>query len=128
MPVPMWVAQMNKRIFNPRELKKGTRPVLIHIGRSSGRRYETPIDAHPVDGGYIFIVMYGARSDWVQNVLASGGAALRIGGNNHDLVSPRILSKTAALDSMAEGAKTPADFLKVTEYLRMDETRSEQDR
>jgi len=91
MPLPMWIAQVNKRIFNPRELKKGKRPVLVHVGRSSGRSYETPLDAHPVEGGYIFIVMYGTTSDWVQNVLASESAALRIDGREYDLDSPRVI-------------------------------------
>lgn len=126
MPLPMWIAQVNKRIFNPRELKKGTRPVLVHVGRSSGRSYETPLDAHPVEGGYIFIVMYGATSDWVQNVLASHGATLRIDGEDHELDSPRIISKVDAFRILAEGTKPPAEFLKVTEYLQMDVRRSEE--
>jgi len=126
MPVPMWIAQINKRVLNPRELKKGARPVLIHVGRSSGRTYQTPLDAHPIEGGYIFIVMYGATSDWVQNVLASHGATLRIDGEDHELDSPRIISKVDAFRILPEGTKPPAEFLKVTEYLQMDVRRSQE--
>jgi len=29
------------------------------------------------DGGYLFILVYGSKSDWVRNVLAAGHAASR---------------------------------------------------
>ncbi len=32
MPVPAWIAQVNKRLFNKVELKRGVRPVLTHVG------------------------------------------------------------------------------------------------
>ena len=76
MPMPRWLARVNKRVFNPWEIRKGKRPVLIHAGRSSGATYETPLDAHPIAGGYLFIPMYGPRTDWVKNVMAAGAARL----------------------------------------------------
>lgn len=51
MPVPEVAGQVNKRVFNPLELRLGVRPVLTHVGRTSGTTYRTPLDAHPVDGG-----------------------------------------------------------------------------
>jgi deazaflavin-dependent oxidoreductase (nitroreductase family) len=120
MPVPMWVAQVNKRVFNPRELRKGVRPVLTHVGRSSGTTYRTPLDAHNVEGGYIFIVMYGSASDWVQNVLAAGSATLKVDSDELELVSPRLVSKEDAWQLLPSTTKAPANFLRVTEYLQMD--------
>ena len=120
MPVPQWVAQVNKRIFNRMELKRGVRPVLTHVGRSSGKTYRTPLDAHPVDNGYIFIVMYGSGSDWVKNVLAAGTAGLEIGGDEFDLVSPRLVTKDVAWRRLPASTKAPPNFLRVTEFLQMD--------
>ena len=120
MPVPMWVAQVNKRVFNPRELRRGVRPALTHVGRSSGTKYQTPLDAHPVESGYIFIVMYGSDSDWVQNVLAAGAATLKIDEDEFELVSPRLVSKEIAWQLLPPTTKAPANFLRVTEYLQMD--------
>ena len=119
MPVPRWIAQVNKRVFNPMELKRGVRPVLTHAGRSSGKTYRTPLDAHPVDGGYIFILMYGSDSDWVQNVLAAGAATLEIDGHEFDLLSPRLVSKEHAWQLLFSSTKAPPSFLRVTEYLQM---------
>ncbi|MBT8201311.1 MAG: nitroreductase family deazaflavin-dependent oxidoreductase [Acidimicrobiia bacterium] len=119
MPLPRWLAQINKHTFNKMEVKKGERPVLIHEGRSSGRTYETPLDAHAVDGGYIFIVNYGARSDWVKNILAAGRATLRLGAQEIELSMPRLLTEDEALSQMSPTAKPMPGFLNITEYLHM---------
>lgn len=117
----MWVAKVNRKVFNPRELKKGERPVLTHVGRSSGSTYLTPLDAHAIDGGYIFIANYGADSDWVQNILAAGTALLKVDGQQIELTNPRLIDKDAAWTQLAStSAKQPPGFLKVTDYLRMD--------
>jgi len=120
MPLPRWLAELNKRTFNKREVKRGKRPVLTHVGRTSGKAYHTPLDAHPVDSGYIFIVNYGAGSDWVQNILAAATAQLRIGDDIIDLDSPRIVTKDVALPQLAAGTKTPPGWMNVTEFLQMD--------
>ncbi len=120
MPVPMWVAQVNKRVFNKLEVRRGSRPVLTHVGRSSGRTYHTPLDAHRVDAGYIFILMYGSGSDWVRNVLAAGRARLRVGDDEVDLVNPRLVTKDEAWRLLPETTKAPPNWLNVTEYLQMD--------
>jgi hypothetical protein len=53
VPMPRWWGQINKRVFNPRAIAGGKWPVLTHLGRVSGAMYRTPLDAHPVDGGYL---------------------------------------------------------------------------
>ena len=80
MPMPRWVAHVNRRVVNKAELKRGVRPLLTHVGRSSGKTYQVPLDAHPVDNGYLFIPLYGSGSDWVKNVLATGTARLNPNG------------------------------------------------
>lgn len=120
MPMPRWWTQVNKRVFNPAELRRGNRPVLTHVGRTSGASYRTPLDAHPVDGGYVFILVYGSRSDWVRNVLAAGRARLAVDGQDIDLAAPRVISEQEAWGAIGEGVKRPPGFLRIGEYLRMD--------
>lgn len=120
MPMPMWVAEINKRVFNKMELKRGQRPVLTHVGRSSGTTYRTPLDAHRVEDGFIFILVYGSESDWVQNVLASGNASLEVDGETFELTSPRLISDDEAWAQMPSNATRPPGFLNINEYLRMD--------
>ncbi len=120
MPMPRWWGQINKRLFNPIELRRGARPVLLHRGRSSGTPYRTPLDAHPVEGGYIFILVYGSRSDWVRNVLAAGIATLEIEGAEVELASPRLLTADEAWSQLPATTKRPAKALRIDEFLRMD--------
>ena len=93
MPMPRWLAHINKRVFNPMEVRRGARPVLIHTGRSSGKTYRTPLDAHALPDGYLFIPLYGPRTDWVRNVLAAQAAQLLIDGHEIELQSPRLVRK-----------------------------------
>lgn len=118
--MPRWWTRINKRVFNPAELRRGVRPVLTHVGRSSGTTYRTPLDAHPVDGGYVFILVYGSRSDWVRNSLAAGHASLRIDNIEIELTAPRLISEHEAWQAIGDGPKRPPRILRITEYLRMD--------
>jgi deazaflavin-dependent oxidoreductase (nitroreductase family) len=120
VPMPLWWGQINKRVFNPRELERGVRPVLTHVGRVSGRTYRTPLEAHAVDGGYLFVLVYGSRSDWVRNVLAAGRAQLSVGGEDIELVAPRLLDEAEAWRALPEGVRRPPRLLRISEFLRMD--------
>ena len=120
MPMPRWWTHINKRVFNPVELRRGVRPVLTHVGRSSGTTYRTPLDAHPVEGGYVFILVYGSRSDWVRNSLAAGQARLTIDGEEIELAAPRLISGDEAWQAIGDTVKRPPGMLRITEYLRMD--------
>ncbi len=120
MPMPRWLAQINKRVFNRIEIRRGVRPVLIHVGRSSGKTYRTPLDAHPFDDGYLFIPMYGPRTDWVKNVLAAGTARVRIDGDEIELAAPRLVEKDAVWHLLPATIKTPPTIKGESELLRMD--------
>ncbi len=120
MPMPLWWGHVNKHIFNRLELKRGKRPVIRHVGRASGTTYRTPLDAHAVDGGYVFILVYGPKSDWVQNVLAAGGATLEIAGDEIELTAPRLIGQEEAWRQLPGGTKPPPGFLNITDFLRMD--------
>ena len=120
MPMPRWLAQINKRVFNPIEIRRGARPVLIHVGRSSGTTYQTPLDAHPVDGGYVFIPMYGPRTDWVKNVMAAGAAELRTDRRTLELVSPRLVRKDTVWPLLPAATRTPPGISAHSELLQMD--------
>ncbi|MFD8555847.1 nitroreductase family deazaflavin-dependent oxidoreductase [Streptosporangium canum] len=120
MPMPKWWGHVNKRVFNPRAIASGTWPVLTHVGRVSGTTYRTPLDAHPVDGGYLFVLVYGSRSDWVRNILVAGGARLRVDGREVGLAAPRLVGKDEAFQALPDEAPRPPRLLRITEFLRMD--------
>lgn len=120
MPMPKWWGHVNKRVFNPRAIAGGKWPVLTHIGRVSGATYRTPLDAHPVDGGYLFVLVYGSGSDWVRNVLAVGTARLHVDGRELELTAPRLVGREEAFQVLPDGVARPPRLLRISEFLRMD--------
>jgi len=120
MPLPRWLAQINKRVFNPMEVRRGARPVLIHTGRSSGKTYRTPLDAHPLPDGYLFIPMYGPHTDWLRNVLVAQAARLSVDGHEIELQAPRLVRKKDIWPMLPATTKTPPGISSESELLRMD--------
>ena len=119
MPMPLWWGHVNKRVFNPRALRNGKWQVIHHVGRSSGRSYRTPLEAHEIDDGFMFMLVYGSQSDWVRNVMATGTAKLEVDGNTVDLVEPQIIGAEEAFARLPAGTKRPPGFLKIGEFLAM---------
>ncbi len=50
--------------------------LVRHFGRKSGKAYETPIMAFPIQGGFLVALTYGTQVDWYQNVIAAGNCQL----------------------------------------------------
>ena len=122
MTLPRWLARFNRKHLNPRALDRGTWPVLIHTGRKTGNRYRTPLDVHPVEDGYVFVLNYGSRSDWVRNVLADGKAWLELDGEKLSLSDPQVLPVDEGYRLLDPGAKTPPAWVGVEECLLMRST------
>ena len=119
MPYPRLLAKINKRFFNPKAIRKGDYPVITHVGRTSGRSYQTPLDAYPTKTGYVIVVRYGPNSDWVLNVLAAETVTLRVDGEVLSLGSPRLVSQKEALDALISD-EPPGDFTKADDFVLMD--------
>ena len=120
MPMPNWFRYLNKYTFNQVVKRRGSWPVIMHVGRTAGSSYATPLHPTPTEDGYVFILMYGRHSDWVQNILTSGSASLSLDGATIELANPRIITRPEALEVVTAPLEEPASFLKVTEYLLMD--------
>jgi deazaflavin-dependent oxidoreductase (nitroreductase family) len=94
MPIPQAVGRWNKTGLN--RVTRHVAPwmpgfgVVVHRGRRSGRRYETPVNVFGAEGGYLLALTYGPDTDWVKNVLAAGGCELRTRGRTVRLDSPRL--------------------------------------
>ena len=67
--------------------------IVRHVGRRSGKHYETPIMARPVDGGFVIELTYGYDVDWYKNVQAAGGCTLVWHGNQY------VIDKLEPLDA-----------------------------
>jgi deazaflavin-dependent oxidoreductase (nitroreductase family) len=59
--------------------------LVQHVGRRSGKQYETPIIASRVADGFVIELTYGYDVDWHKNVLAAGGCTLLWHGRQYPI-------------------------------------------
>ena len=61
--------------------------IMRHVGRKSGKTYETPIMLAPVPEGFVAELTYGDRVQWYQNIVAAGRCTVIRGGVETEIVS-----------------------------------------
>ena len=119
MPLPLWLARINRRFTNRFFMTFAGRVppwvILHHRGRTSGREYHVPLAAFRVDGGFVFALTYGSSADWVRNVVAAGDCEIVRAGTVHLLAAPRVISADRGL------ALTPAVVARVLRLIRCRE-------
>lgn len=65
--------------------------ILTHVGRKSGKLYQTPVNVFRTSNGFIIALTYSSQSEWVRNVLAAGGCKLRTCGKKYQLSAPNVV-------------------------------------
>ena len=55
---------------------RGPFSLIRHVGRKSGRTYETPLILARVPEGFIAELTYGDNVNWYRNVVAAGGCVV----------------------------------------------------
>jgi len=66
--------------------------ILTHVGRRSGRTYQTPLGAAAYGDGFVLSLAYGPGTDWCRNVVAAGRGTLAWKGQTYELGHPEIVS------------------------------------
>ena len=70
--------------------------VVRHVGRRSGRAYQTPVIVARHDDSFLIALPYGERTDWAKNVLAAGSATITAGGRDYPVDRPEVIPMAAA--------------------------------
>lgn len=100
-PVLNAVRWMNRTVLNPRMMQTAGQPgayasVIHHVGRTTGRPYETPVGAVATNDGFAIALPYGTDVDWLHNVLAAGSATIVHDGNTYRVDHPELVSDALA--------------------------------
>lgn len=66
--------------------------LVTHVGRRSGRTYQTSLGTHPYGDGFLLPLGYGPHTDWYQNIMAAGTCTLAWKGNTYQLERPELMS------------------------------------
>lgn len=118
------VRRFNRGFTNPRVLKSAgtagkSTSVIRHVGRSSGKPYETPVGAFATGDGFLIALPYGTRSDWLKNVLAQGSAVLLDAGATHEVSHPELVATTDVASELPPGELRTLRMFRVTQCLRL---------
>ena len=94
-PVLDFQRKVNRKVVNPKQMRSAGKPgayaaVVRHVGRRSGVAYETPVVPFATADGFVIVLPYGARPDWVRDVLAAGSAELVHEGETYRVCEPVV--------------------------------------
>jgi hypothetical protein len=59
--------------------------LIFHVGRRSGKPYETPVLLAPAGSGFVAELTYGPRVDWYRNITAAGSCDLLYAGRRYHI-------------------------------------------
>jgi deazaflavin-dependent oxidoreductase (nitroreductase family) len=96
------IRTFNKYITNPllrtfANASRGPFAVIRHVGRRSGKPYETTIMIWPVEDGFVIALTYGPEVDWYRNILAAGHCTLLWHGRVYAVGKPEPIDVKTAL-------------------------------
>ncbi len=121
---------LQRKVINPKQMRSaGTAgayaSVIRHQGRTSGRSYETPVGAVADEDGFLIAIMYGPRTSWLQNVLASGTATIVHEGQAYQVDRPELVPIQAVADRFTSSDQQGFRVLRVAHALRVREVEPE---
>lgn len=124
------VRRFARAVVNPRVLATAGTPgayasVVRHVGRTTGRLYQTPVVAEPTGDGFVVALPYGTSANWVQNVLASGSATIVDEGATYEMDQPEIVPLALMADHFPAKDRRNLARFKVDQCLRL--RRADQD-
>ncbi len=121
MPFPRIVAKTNRYWINPvaRRVAGRIPPFILirHVGRSSGKRYETPVWAFRQPDGFLIVLTYGPNTDWLRNLRAARSCEGLYGGSTYTLTDPRIVEGDAHTQPLPWPIQRAVGIIGVTHFL-----------
>jgi deazaflavin-dependent oxidoreductase (nitroreductase family) len=116
--------RINRTFINPRTMKAAGTPgatasIVRHTGRTTGKSYETPVGPFATDDGFVIVLPYGTRPDWLRNVMAAGSATIVRDGTAYRVDRLEILPIQAADAFLPEAEKRSLRLFGVDQCLRV---------
>ncbi len=119
------IRRMNRSVTNPRVMRTAGTPetqtsVIEHVGRVSGRTYQTPVDIIDSPTGLLIALPYGTRADWVRNVLAAGSATAVTQGRRIGVGRPSIVATADVADLIPKRTMRMLRLFGVGQFLHLE--------
>ncbi len=124
MKIPSKVRYFNKRFLNKLTSKIarsswGPFCMIYHIGRRSGKPYETPIIAFPTTEGFVIALTYGPEVDWYRNIRAAGRCRIQWHGKVYEINKIEPLEAKTALTYLPGLFQTVLGLVGLRDYIKV---------
>lgn len=93
--------------------------IIQHVGRRSGKHYETPIIAAQLNKDFVIELTYGPDVDWYKNVLAAGGCTLIWHGKSYVIDKLEPLDAETGLSAFPLPAQLVLQLLQRQHFVKM---------
>lgn len=119
------VRGFNKRLLNPFTMRFAGRRfapygLVRHVGRQSGRRYDTPVLVSEVGDRFVVPLPYGTDVDWYRNVRAADECVVVYGGTAHRAERPRLVDPAAVPEAFPSWQEAMLAQAGSQQYLRIE--------
>lgn len=126
-PVVDVLRRMNRSVTNPRVMRtagtEGTQTSVIeHVGRRSGKTYQTPVDIIETTTRLLIALPYGSRTDWLRNVLDAGSATVVTRGERVRVSDPALVATAEVADLIPPRTLRTLRLFGVGECLSLEKT------
>ncbi len=96
--------------------------LIRHIGRRSGKQYETPIMVEPMGDNFVIALTYGPEVDWYRNLLATGHGTLLWHRKAYTIKQPEAMAKETALQAFPPFFRLVLGRLGTQHFVRLTTT------
>lgn len=119
------VRYVNKRVVNPFTLRFAARPgvpygAVRHVGRRSGRAYDTPVLVARSGDRFVVPLPYGTDVDWYRNVRAAGECTVAWQGRAFRADAPRLVAPAVARSAFPTGAHRLLGAAGAEQFVRLE--------
>ncbi len=126
-PVVDTLRRMNRSVTNPRVMRTagtaGTQTSVIeHLGRRSGKTYQTPVDIIETTTRLLIALPYGVRTDWLRNVLDAGSATVVTRGVRIPVDRPDIVATADVAELIPGRTMRTLKLFGVSQCLRLEKS------
>jgi deazaflavin-dependent oxidoreductase (nitroreductase family) len=101
-------------------LPGGPFAIIHHVGRRSGKPYETVLMVWQAGDGFVIALTYGPKVDWYQNVLAAGGGTIYWHRKSYVVGKPEPIEAKTALPAFPQPFRLVLGRTGLHEFIRVN--------
>ena len=114
----LWLLKnpLNRVTIRAARSGRGPFSLVRHVGRKSGKTYETPVILARVPEGFIAELTYGEDVNWYRNIVAAGRCEVMVDGQWHQVTSIEPYPSEAGREAFGIPARWVLHVLQKQEF------------